>query len=242
MDKEELINRYFENTLDEAGLKELERLYQSDPDFAAELDFEKELQGALKTNERQELREMFREKRDAERAAPSKVVRLRPWLMAASIVFLVGISAWLLFFNSTGIDTEALYNTHFSPYENVVHPIERGEQLEDLKTKAFTAYEEGDYALALSLFKDLQDKSNDDYIKFYEAIALMQLNKHSDAVALLETYIRSDGELKNRAEWYLALSYLRLDQVDKSTSLLKNVADHNGFKAKEARKLLEELD
>lgn len=242
MDKEELINRYFENSLDEAGLSELERLYQSDPDFAAELDFEKELQEALKKHERQEIRQMFKERGHIAGPAPSKVVRLRPWLMAASIAFLVGISSWLLFFNSPGIDTDELYNAHFSPYENVVHPIERGEQLEDLQTQAFTAYEEGDYARALSLFKELQHKSTDGYIKFYEAITLMQLNKHEDAADLLTNYIEGNDELSNRAEWYLALCYLKLDEAAKSKSLLKKVAGRDGFKAKEANKLLKELD
>ena len=43
MDKEELINRYFENSLTPEELSDLEQLYSSDKEFAEQFDFEKEL-------------------------------------------------------------------------------------------------------------------------------------------------------------------------------------------------------
>ena len=134
-----------------------------------------------------------------------------------------------------------MYDTNFVPYENVVHPIERGVQIEDLKTKAFTAYEDEDYGLALELFKELQQKQTDSYIQFYEAIVLMQLNKQQEAVPLLENYIAGNGELKDRAIWYLALAYLKQDDIAKSREQLEKLVEEEGFKAKAAKALLEEL-
>lgn len=123
-----------------------------------------------------------------------------------------------------------------------MHPIERGVEIEDLKTRAFTAYENGEFEKALALFKELNTKSTDSYLQFYEAIVLMQLEKHKEAVPLLENYIAANGELKERAQWYLSLSYLKTKQLDKSKSLLMELTQQDGFKSKEASNLLKELN
>ncbi|MAU70965.1 MAG: hypothetical protein CML04_02630 [Pseudozobellia sp.] len=244
MDKEELINRYFENSLTPEELSDLEQLYSSDKEFAEQFDFEKELKLSLKKEERQELKSLFSELSDENPLSTkeSKTIRMRPWLMAASVALLVGISSWLVIFNNGSRNHDELYQDYFAPYENVVHPIERGQQLEDLRTQAFIAYENQDYEKALMLFKELHDKSNDTYLNFYEAISLMKLEKHKEAADLFSNYISTNGELKDRAQWYLALCYLRLNETAKSKALLKELITKGGFKAKTAKELIDELE
>ncbi len=251
MDKDELINGYFEGSLSESQSAEFERLRETDTGFAADFEFERELQSALKKEERQEIKSLF-SNLDIETVADSKdsrfkktetkVISIRPWLVAASIVFLLGLGSWLLFFNSPDLNTDQLYAANFAPYENVVHPIERGEQLEDMKTRAFTAYEDADYSLALKLFKELQVQQNDPYISFYEAIVLMQLNKHQEAIPLLEGYIENDGQLKDRATWYLALAYLKQNNIAESKTQLEKLVKMGSFKEDASEALLNELD
>ena len=170
-----------------------------------------------------------------------KVFSIRPWLIAASIILLIGIGSWLIFFNSPDMSTEQLYAANFAPYENVVHPIERGEKLEDLKTKAFLAYEDGDYPLALELFKELQAQHADPYIDFYKAIILMQLNQHEEAIPLLKGYIENDGQLKDRATWYLALAHLKIGDTSEVRAVLEKLVQMGTFKTKDAEKLLKSL-
>ncbi len=241
MDKEALINGYFENSLGQDQLKEFEQLLKTDPDFASEVDFQKELQRSLKKDERQEIKQMFRELNTEVNKPETKVFSLRPWLAAASIALLVGVGTWVFFFNNPEVNTGELYAANFAPYENVVHPIERGTQLEDLKTRAFTAYESEDFSLALQLFKELGNKQKDGYIDFYSAIVYMQLGNHAKAIPLLRRYIDADGELKDRATWYLALSHLKLDDLDASKTELKNLIRMGSFKKGDAEKLLETL-
>lgn len=248
MDKDELINGYFEGSLSERQSAELERLRKTDPDFAADFEFEKELKAALKKKERQEIKSVFSDldiedlKHNSSEEPESKVISIRPWLVAASVVFLLGLGSWLLFLTDSDLNTEQLYASNFAPYENVVHPIERGERLEDLKTRAFSAYEDADYPLALELFKELQVQHNDPYIAFYEAIVLMQLEQHREAIPLLEDYITNDGRLKDRASWYLALAYLKLNNISKSKQQLEKLVKQNGFKAEASAELLNKMD
>jgi len=242
MDKEELINGYFERTLSQDQLEEVNRLLETDSEFASEFEFLKELQVSLKKEERQDIKAMFSDLVDEKATPKPKVFQLRPWLAAASVALLVGLGSWFLFFNTPDLNTADLYAANFTPYDNVVHPIERGNQLEDLKTKAFTAYENKEYPEALELFKELYTKQNDSYIDFYSAMILMQLNKQEEAIPLLEGYIEKEGELKDRASWYLALAYLKVEDIDRSKEQLNALVKDNGFKAESAAKLLDDLN
>lgn len=241
MDKEELINGYFESTLSQDQLDEVTQLLETDAAFASEFEFQKEVQTSLKKEERKEVKAMFSDLATESVKTKIKVFQLRPWLAAASIALLVGLASWLYLFNSPGLNTDELYAANFTPYDNVIHPIERGNQLEDLKTKAFTAYENMAYSEALELFKELNSKQNDSYIDFYSAMVLMQLNKQEEAIPLLEKYIEKEGELKDRASWYLALAYLKLDDIASSKKQLSVLIKKNGFKAETAKELLEQL-
>lgn len=248
MDREELINGYFEGSLSEDQLEEFENLLKTDETFNATFEFEKELQLAIKKEERSEIKELFsslnesEEQGEGKEKREGKTISMRPWLTAASIALVVGLGSWLFFFNSPNINSEQLYLTNFSPYENVVHPIERGNQLEDLLSRAFTAYEDEKYTEALKLFKELNIKQNDSYIDFYEAIILMQLNRHEEAIALLKNYIQNNGELKDRAHWYLALSYLKLEDVSNSKTELEKLIQLGSFKDDAAKSLLVDLE
>ncbi|MEO9893706.1 hypothetical protein [Aurantibacter sp.] len=242
MDKEELINGYIEGSLSESQLEEVTHLLNTDSEFASDLKFEEELKISLKIEERQELKDMFATLNTKKEFKKGKLILMRPWLAAASIALVVGLTSWFFFFNNSSANLNELYISNFSPYENVVHPIERGNQIEDLMTRAFTAYEDEDYTKALELFKELNVKNNDSYIDFYEAIILMQLNRHEESVALLNNYIQQNGELKDRAHWYLALTYLKLDDVAKSKVELQKLITLGSFKLSAAQELLVALE
>lgn len=242
MDKEALINGYFENSLSQNQLKEFEQLLKTDSDFASEVDFQKELQRSLKKDERQKIKQMFDQLNNETDNRETKVFQLRPWLVAASIALIVGLGSWMLFFNNPEVNTDLLYAANFAPYDNVVHPIERGNQLDDIKTKAFTAYENMEYRKALVLFKELQTKQNDSYLDFYSAVVLMQLENHKKAIPLLEGYINNNGELKDRATWYLALTHLKLKETSTAKTVLKKLIQMGTFKKAAAEKLLEALN
>ncbi len=242
MDKNELIIGYFENSLSPNQLMEFENLLKTDADFAAEVAFQKELQTSLKKEERRELKSMFSDLGEKEVRPKIKVFQLRPWLAAASIALLVGLGSWFLFFNSPDFNTDELYAANFTPYDNVVHPIERGNELEDLKTQMFSAYEVQDYDMWFALLAQLTTEQKDDYFDFYSAIIYMQLDNHEKAIPLLQGYINNNGELDDRATWYLALSHLKQGETKESKEALRMLIEMESFKKKTAQKLLKDLN
>ena len=223
MDKEALINGYFEGSLNQDQLGEVDRLLETNVAFATDFEFQKELQQALKKDERSEIKAMFSKFAKQEEKPETKVIQLRAWLAAASIAVLVGLGSWFLFLNNPDVDTEALYAANFSPYDNVISPIERGNDIVDLRSRAFTAYENKEYTTALELFSQLKIEQDDPYIQFYEANLRMQLNQHAKAIPLLKGYIVNNGKLADRAMWYLALSHLKLGEVEQSRTQLNKL-------------------
>lgn len=242
MDKEELINGYFEGSLSEGQMEEVQQLLKTDADFATDFEFQKELKTALKKEERQEIKQLFSELNKEESSPETKVIQMRPWLVAASIALLVGLSSWFFFFNTSDLNADALYAANFAPYNNVVHPIERSNELADLKTQWYTAYEAKDYQLLLKLSEQLTAIQKDTYFDFYFGNVQMALGNHEKAIPLLEGHIKENGELKDRATWYLALAHLKLGDIKRAKAELEKLVQMNSFKTKAAEELLEALD
>lgn len=237
----ELIHNYFEGTLSDSEREVFEYSIKNDPEFLNEFNFQKELQNTLKKEERRKTKEFLKNIDSVSTSGKGKINNRTVWLAAASIILIIGFSLWIAYFNSTNFSTEQLYSAYYKPYENVVHPLERGEETADLKSEAFLAYESGNYELALSLFNELKLQSSEAYYNFYTAIALMALEKFEEAKPLLHNYIVAEGELKDRAYWYLALTYLRLEETEKAKEQLDVLIELEGFKYNDANELKEQL-
>lgn len=236
MDKTDFINKYFEGTLSELELKTFESLLINDTDFKETFEFQKELQETLVLNDREQT------KKEIQNWGTNKNKRdFKPWMIAASLIVLFGTS-WLLFFNSQSNTTEELYASNFEPYRNIVQPIVRGEHKEDLKSKAFAAYEGRDYENAIIYFNSLLNEEPNSIISFYKANTLLQLNKVNEAIIILEKNIKNPDTLQDRNLWYLSLAYLKDNNIDASRKTLEHLLSHSKFKNKEATILIKNLE
>jgi hypothetical protein len=76
----------------------------------------------------------------------------------------------------------------------------------------------------------------------YAAVSFLNINQPQAALYHLDRVLdKSRGNLKEDAEWYKALAYLRLNEGRKATSLLQSIVKQNGKHAASARQALEEL-
>lgn len=240
MNKEELLDAWFEGKLTPEQEKQLKELMDTDEVFREEFGFRRELREALRREEHESLRKMMRDTAAEKPTAVRSIRRFIPALVAAMVIILVTIGYFIV--TSPGPRPAQLYTAYFEPYENVVHPIERGAPVQDLASRAFLAYENGDYEEAISLFEQLAGESPDPYIVFYSGIVLLQLDRDEEAIAHFLTYLDSSGSLKDRAEWYLALGYLKEGNIPRARELLSGIAGRAAYKAEESREILESLD
>ncbi len=163
--------------------------------------------------------------------------------IAASVVMLV--VAWFAFGPMNSVSNQELLAQYFEPYANT-NPKTRGEVIEpkDITSEAFTEYDQGNFMASIPLFEQAVKESGDHLLNtFYLGNAYLKVGDGDKAIIAFSTVVETGKGLAGVAEWYLALSYLQADKVEKAIATLINVRDHGEtFYAEKANKLLNELE
>ena len=235
MDKSDYVIKYFEGTLSKKELEVFNTLLISNNEFKEDFEFQKELRATLVLNDREELK---KEIQDWDKTTDKR--SLKSWFVAASIIAILTVPS-LWYFGQTNLSNEDLYATNFKPFKNVVYPIVRGQNSDDLKAKAFIAYEAQNYEEALNTFDVLLNTDNDSTILFYKAITLLELNKNDIAISIFTNNHNIPNILKAQQQWYLTLAYIKTNKNSKAKSSLKELIDDGSYKKKEAEQLLKHL-
>ena len=233
---EDLINKYFEKTLTERELVEFNEKLETDTEFKAEFEFQKSVQSAIRSKERAEIKNLV--------ASFEKPKQQSGWWKYAAAAVVVIIGGWVVFqqFLSKP-NTSELYLSYYQIYPNVIAPNVRGESQENLKTKAFTAYDSGDYEMATQLFGELKTQIREDYAVFYEGVSYLEINKPEKTIALFanKKFSNSNAQFEDYRKWYLALAYLKTDKTEQAVEILKGLSITENPQKEQALKLLDEM-
>jgi len=242
MNEQELIERYLEGSLSSDELEQFEQLKANDPNFRKEVAFHLGLEKAISEENRMEFKNKLK---GFEKSSPLKKGSTKSW-WAAAAVLLLAASSYFLWLQGTP-SNEKLFAQNFEPYRNIEQPIVRGDQGQssgsetDLKTAAFMAYESGDFKEAISLFSELFTTKNESYALFYGANAHLAEGHSVKGIALLTQYLENPGRLKDKAQWYLALAYLKEGNLSEVRERLQKIIDAKGYGHPQATKILKRL-
>ena len=208
-----------------------------------ETEFDNELKKAISATHRKELKEDLRALEASISESKSRAPKFN-WRIAASVAIFVGLGSLLFLFNQDP-SSEELYNSYFSPYENVVAPIVRDQVNRSKKAQAFADYEQGLYQKAVEGLNGLTPNDSLDVLtlQFYKANALLKLEQFEKAKSLFEQVIHQNQKWKEESHWYLALILLKLNDIESSLSQLKKLQETDSiFKSKEIKHLLDKLN
>ena len=177
--------------------------------------------------------------------------------LAASFLLLVSVGLWFLMGqNSPKINgNEQVFNDVFEPHPNLTYLDSRSattrkideksvEELSNLR-KAFISYDGEEYSKALLFFDspEVSQTFSNDSLNLYKAVCFLALNKPDQALISLKTVENTpNSALREASQWYLALTYLKINDVPKAKEILISIQHRaeNGY-AKKASKLLGEL-
>ena len=235
----DLIEKFIQNRLSSEEKLTFDELLNNDIDFKNEVAFHTNLKKAVKNNDDENFKNLISDlelkvKRQGQKHSYSK------WLAAASIVLLLGLTYFLTIFNKPS--TNDLFASYFQPYENVIFPIERSSDQQGDKVLAFYTYQEGDYEAAILLFSRLYNSTKEPYYLFYEANALLQLDRANEAVPLLLEHLKTKDALTDKTKWYLALAYLKEQDKHNAKKYLREVIKDGNYKARDAKELLKKMN
>ena len=173
-----------------------------------------------------------------------KRIRWVSWTVAAAIVVLLSI--WAIFQSAkTPITNEALFVTHFTPYKAPQPTRSDGQQLTTFQ-KAWQAFEAKEYAEASVLLQTLASNGDErSYLAdFYagQCFLMLQPPAPEQAIAAFERVLLTDHDYRAQTEWYLALAYLKADDLPNAHLHLQEIASTEGhFYQQKAQSVLDKL-
>ena len=235
---QDLIDKYFENTLSDTEKLDFEENLRTEPIFKEAFEFQKSMRAAIHLKERRELKGLLKDIDSRNRSRMTTTKGGKYWYYAAAAA-VIGFIAIFFYNQQQGTDA-ALYMAYHEVYPNVVAPNVRGENAEDLKSKALLAYESEDYQKALTLFSQIKD---DEYPVFYTALCYLELDLPAKTVEILATARFSDSPypFETYRKWYLALAYLKLENSKAAKEQLQILTKTPNIQARKAAELLEKL-
>ncbi len=217
---EKLIDKYFEGSLSILEKIEFENLRLNNPEFEKELLFQENVQKAIENNERNILKNKLK---SFEVSKNKPRPRRKVWMVAASVIFLIGLG--LFYIQNQTVD---VYSKYYQPYPNTVAPTVRGGsstgRINDLKSQAFYAYDNEEYAKAVVLFEKINKVEKNEYANFYNGICNMELGNFVKASELFAE-IKSPNPYKNYAIYYNALCYVKMDKNREAIIALKKISN-----------------
>lgn len=179
------------------------------------------------------------------------VLKLITKALAAASILLILTFSWQHLFNKT--DYSEKYTEAFEHYENLLSEnvtleiSEKGfagnpeEESLQLIIDAMSTYDKKNYSLSAVMLSELLqngvDKNYQSSIQLYLGLSCMGDNQINKAIAVFYNLIENDHTMKETATWYIALCYLKNENIDQSRQYL-NTLKHSAYYNKKASALL----
>ncbi len=198
-----------------ARLSEQVRYFRGLNVLADGREVEEELIGeAIRVDKNVEMFERFRE-RGQQMDREVKLSSRRKWLgIAASILFLLGCSWYALFFDSK-TQYELLAEKYNEPYPAFGITKGHKEELQRNQEQGLQLYTAGNYQEALFFLKKTFQTNKYNENSLYISICYLKTNQLDSAYIYLQNTPILLPELTDAARWYLAIYYLKREDLDK---------------------------
>ena len=109
------------------------------------------------------------------------------------------------------------------------------------KQKGYQAYDNGRYEEAISLFQNTLKENDDPVVELCQGNAYLSIGQADKAELVFRNILDDHEDLVTQAKWYLILSYLKQNKLERAKSTLWEISKSSTYGEK-ARKLLKELD
>jgi tetratricopeptide (TPR) repeat protein len=220
----ELLNQYLDHELDASTAKGLEQQLSNSPELKEELDRLILARDAIKLfGLREQIKSIHNEVRPSSKLEkPGAVRNIIRWTLRVAAVLVLVIAA-LGIYEYSNVSADKLFDQQYEPFEI---RAARGEQgIPPVQTE----YENKNYPAAIEAFTQSAKHSSSDY--FFVAQAYLHERNSADAVRYFELSLASSDTThlyKDESEYYLALAYLKANEVDKAMPLFEKIhADPN---------------
>jgi tetratricopeptide (TPR) repeat protein len=242
----EWIDNYVDGELDNLGMKEFEAQLSDNQELAMEFKLEQDIRKAISEEaDVVDFRAKCIEAQNEINISEKKLVKIvhitrKYWYAVASILLIALIIGGVAVINPGGYSSEKLFKMYYKSGETI--GLSRSGNVD--MAEALRYFSRNEFKTAESLFgKILTSDPNNFAVMYYSGISNIELENYPKSIMMFETIIKDGGNLYiENAEWYLGLSYLASDNMERSEEIFQQIAsapDHYYFE--EARSILEKI-
>ncbi len=237
--KEELIKKYLHGELNPDETKELERLRLSDEDFANELEIQSVYYAERSANLKAEL------------LNHTNNITKKSKLGLLPILFLVlGLAAAgyciKSFISNNKSKSHVYIADNYLADRHAAPPVLMGNQTDDeLWTNSIALYNKATFnESAVSFTEAIKIEGKKDQAMLYAGLSHLYSNppNYDGAITLFNKLIDNNSLYTEEAKWYLALSYMKTSDTDKSEKLFQDIMESNSWNHMKAKELINTKD
>lgn len=234
------LERYLDKEMSREEKEAFELSLKTDKELQRKLEIQKEIREALKEEDIMQLRERMKE------TMRQPVKKKIAWYKVAAVLIpLLLLGGWIIN-HFTGRTTDDLFQEYYLPYTPISnsrssydYAFEDGE----IRT-AIDAYSQKKYGAAAKKFAEIDaTKIDSPDIQLQMACSFLLSNREIQAIEIFKDIAESDHPLyAQKAEWYLALTYLKNNQIKDAKVVLMKISVSNHYKSKEAIEIMEKME
>lgn len=238
----DLIEHYLDGSLSDTERLAFEERVRSEAELRVQVEEMKVIREGIVRASRKEVLKSLKELEATLPEVEAPIIPLwrTTWLQVAAGISLLALCVYLLWPRTQ--EPAQLFAEYFEPYPNIIMPTVRGvvENDSTVKAQAYRAYDQQNYAEAIRLFEAVQQK--DEGVLLYLGNSYLANGQPEKALPLFEKVLNNYDVFDEQAEWYVAVSYLKLEEREKAREALqKVVARESSYKSK-AQLILEKLN
>ena len=213
-----LIERYLAEELSGQEEESFQKKMSQSIEFKQEFLLQQQMLFALKQEEDRVLKAELKEYAMSTDLWKKKTSSSKIYYYIAASVSLLIIAFYFLQPSSA-----SLYEAYYTPLPEI--PNVRGDQRQDQLFKAMQQYSIGNYEQALQLFKSVNYTDRKGEVDLYVGNCLLILNQPEEAIQTLKQVTElADDQIKSKANWYLALAYLKANNLPMAEEILTEIS------------------
>jgi hypothetical protein len=242
------IDDYLLEYLDEKDRNEFEALIENNLKMKKETILQSEINEAIVESDiinlRTALHEIFNENKNT-----TKIRKFIPDTFRNKPLRIVGIAASAAAVISTGLFTlsqqkttsESLFHQAYQPYD--ASGLFRSAPLSNPSFKGIELYNDRRFNEAIAQFAFvLKENSEHPMCNFYTGLCYLEKNSFNNAIASFQKVINEkDNLFIEQAQWYMALSLLKTNELKNAYAILNQIIESNGYYQKNAKELLKKI-
>jgi tetratricopeptide (TPR) repeat protein len=162
--------------------------------------------------------------------------------LAAVLIFVAGVGAFLKYSQSRGESNEKLYQNYYATYET--DAVSRSAQSDMVALdSAIISYSRRDYSEAIIKFDEIIGRDQKNYLAwFYRGVTYLETDVTAKAIISFNAIpVLWNSPFREHRDWYLALALLHQGNTAKASEAFDRISASGGYYADRASKISKKL-